>query len=253
MLWRQVILVTSMVQHAPLHYGKSYRFPGWAEGITWIVTFLSVMWIPVGAVHELLSRKGTFMGVSRAIVNQISLKCWTTHSQRVWVCAAMIGIRTNPQLLSRLWPSARLGSHVSIGLCAGFTRSVFRFAAFAPLEGTELHKTNHGVATSLGLILHQGVFYSSIDVLVFEVGLLALIPPPCYLGHDTAPVRESEPGQWIFKTLFCVNTSVDQLLTLRSCWLVVTDFNYCTPCEIFSFTVTCFSTGTLTLIAIHVV
>ncbi|XP_062340807.1 sodium- and chloride-dependent GABA transporter 1-like [Osmerus eperlanus] len=61
-----IILVTSMAQHAPLRYGKTYRFPGWAESVTWIITFLSVMWIPVGAVHELLSRKGTFMGRLKA-------------------------------------------------------------------------------------------------------------------------------------------------------------------------------------------
>ena len=95
MLHLQVILVTSMVQHAPRRYGNTYRFPGWAESVTWIVTFLSVMWIPVGAVHELLLRKGTFMAVRRAILHET--KCYWRISSFFYIS------KINYQIQSKDW------------------------------------------------------------------------------------------------------------------------------------------------------
>ncbi|XP_014034061.1 sodium- and chloride-dependent GABA transporter 1 [Salmo salar] len=62
------ILVTAMVQHSPLLYGKTYLYPAWAEGVAWIITFLSVGWIPLGAMHELLGRKGTCLAKLKASV-----------------------------------------------------------------------------------------------------------------------------------------------------------------------------------------
>jgi solute carrier family 6 GABA transporter-like protein 6/8/11/12/13 len=52
-----------MVQHKPLLYEKTYLYPAWAEGVAWIIIFLSVGWIPLGAMHELLGRKGTCLAV----------------------------------------------------------------------------------------------------------------------------------------------------------------------------------------------
>ncbi|XP_052328674.1 sodium- and chloride-dependent betaine transporter-like [Oncorhynchus keta] len=62
------ILVTAMVQHKPLLYEKTYLYPAWAEGVAWIIIFLSVGWIPLGAMHELLGRKGTCLARLKASV-----------------------------------------------------------------------------------------------------------------------------------------------------------------------------------------
>uniref|UniRef100_A0A8C6V4E9 Si:ch211-225b11.1 n=1 Tax=Neogobius melanostomus TaxID=47308 RepID=A0A8C6V4E9_9GOBI len=52
------ILVASIVQYTPVRYGK-YKYPSWAEGVGWGVSLVSIIWIPLGAIHELYINKGS--------------------------------------------------------------------------------------------------------------------------------------------------------------------------------------------------
>ncbi|XP_030623973.1 sodium- and chloride-dependent GABA transporter 1-like [Chanos chanos] len=63
-----IILVSSIVQHRPPRYGKSYEYPDWAKGGGWLFTLVSIVWIPAGAIHELYRGKGTFRERLRASV-----------------------------------------------------------------------------------------------------------------------------------------------------------------------------------------
>ncbi|XP_035494812.1 sodium- and chloride-dependent GABA transporter 1 isoform X1 [Scophthalmus maximus] len=54
------ILISSLVQYTPVHYGK-YTYPVWAELLGWCVSLVSIVWIPLGAVHEICSNKGSFL------------------------------------------------------------------------------------------------------------------------------------------------------------------------------------------------
>ncbi|XP_063066236.1 sodium- and chloride-dependent GABA transporter 2-like [Engraulis encrasicolus] len=63
-----VILITSFVQYSPPRYGKSYEYPVWAQVLGWMFTLASMVWIPLGALHELYLRKGTLIQRLRASV-----------------------------------------------------------------------------------------------------------------------------------------------------------------------------------------
>ncbi|XP_020371662.1 sodium- and chloride-dependent GABA transporter 1-like [Rhincodon typus] len=56
-----VILVSSIIRYSPARYGKAYTYPPWAEGIGWIVSVCSIIWIPIGAAHTLYTSKGSFI------------------------------------------------------------------------------------------------------------------------------------------------------------------------------------------------
>ncbi|XP_063065961.1 sodium- and chloride-dependent glycine transporter 2-like [Engraulis encrasicolus] len=64
-----VILVTSIVQHTPPRYGKTYQFPDWSKAVGWMLTMASIICIPIGAAHDLYSRKGSLMERLRASVS----------------------------------------------------------------------------------------------------------------------------------------------------------------------------------------
>ncbi|KAJ8415274.1 hypothetical protein AAFF_G00422540 [Aldrovandia affinis] len=55
------ILISSIVQYTPARYGKTYSYPAWAEGVGWFISLVSIVWIPLGALHELYSCKGSFL------------------------------------------------------------------------------------------------------------------------------------------------------------------------------------------------
>uniref|UniRef100_A0A3Q3QS97 Transporter n=1 Tax=Monopterus albus TaxID=43700 RepID=A0A3Q3QS97_MONAL len=57
-----VILIFSIIQFKPAHY-ENYVFPPWAQGIGWIITLASIIWIPLGAIHTLWVLPGSFMQV----------------------------------------------------------------------------------------------------------------------------------------------------------------------------------------------
>ncbi|XP_056450857.1 sodium- and chloride-dependent GABA transporter ine [Gadus chalcogrammus] len=47
-----VILIFSIIQFKPARY-EDYVFPGWAQGVGWVIALGSIIWIPLGAVHTL--------------------------------------------------------------------------------------------------------------------------------------------------------------------------------------------------------
>ncbi|XP_062240750.1 sodium- and chloride-dependent GABA transporter ine [Platichthys flesus] len=54
------ILISSIVQYTPVHYGK-YNYPLWAEYVGWCISLVSIVWIPVCAIQEICSTKGSFL------------------------------------------------------------------------------------------------------------------------------------------------------------------------------------------------
>uniref|UniRef100_A0A3B5A055 Transporter n=1 Tax=Stegastes partitus TaxID=144197 RepID=A0A3B5A055_9TELE len=63
------ILISSVVQFTPAHYGK-YTYPGWAEGLGWGVSLVSIVWIPLGAIQEVFNNKGSLLQVSTRLMTQ---------------------------------------------------------------------------------------------------------------------------------------------------------------------------------------
>ncbi|XP_068558920.1 sodium- and chloride-dependent GABA transporter 1 [Cebidichthys violaceus] len=67
------ILIFSIIQYTPAHYGK-YTYPGWAEGVGWGVSLVSIVWIPLGAIQEICSHKGSLLQrLKTAITSTIDL------------------------------------------------------------------------------------------------------------------------------------------------------------------------------------
>ncbi|KAM8865278.1 sodium- and chloride-dependent GABA transporter ine isoform 1-T1 [Synchiropus picturatus] len=60
-----VILISSIIQYTPVRYG-SYMYPKWAEFVGWLISMASMIWLPLGAVHELYINKGSFLQRLRA-------------------------------------------------------------------------------------------------------------------------------------------------------------------------------------------
>ncbi|XP_075912785.1 sodium- and chloride-dependent GABA transporter ine-like [Petromyzon marinus] len=54
------ILVFSVLQYEPVRYGD-YVYPAWAEGLGWVVSLLSIGWIPLGMAHTLYHAQGTLI------------------------------------------------------------------------------------------------------------------------------------------------------------------------------------------------
>ncbi|KAL7392088.1 hypothetical protein ABVT39_019450 [Epinephelus coioides] len=54
------ILISSIIQYTPARYGK-YTYPVWAEGVGWCVSLVSIIWIPLGAIQEICSNKGSLL------------------------------------------------------------------------------------------------------------------------------------------------------------------------------------------------
>ncbi|XP_056133558.1 sodium- and chloride-dependent GABA transporter ine [Lampris incognitus] len=54
------ILVSSIVQYTPVSYGN-YTYPVWADFVGWGISLVSVVWIPLGAIQEICSNKGSFL------------------------------------------------------------------------------------------------------------------------------------------------------------------------------------------------
>ncbi|KAK7934124.1 hypothetical protein WMY93_005020 [Mugilogobius chulae] len=61
------ILVSSIVQYTPVRYGK-YKYPNWADSLGWAVSLVSIIWIPLGAIHEIYINKGSFYERLKAAV-----------------------------------------------------------------------------------------------------------------------------------------------------------------------------------------
>ncbi|XP_054467037.1 sodium- and chloride-dependent GABA transporter ine isoform X1 [Anoplopoma fimbria] len=67
------ILISSIVQYTPAHYGE-YTYPGWAEGVGWGISMVSIVWIPLGAIQEVYSHKGSLLQrLKKAMISTIDL------------------------------------------------------------------------------------------------------------------------------------------------------------------------------------
>ncbi|XP_072044236.1 sodium- and chloride-dependent GABA transporter ine-like isoform X4 [Amphiura filiformis] len=53
-----VIMVFNIVDFNPVKYGD-YEYPSWAQGLGWCVAALSMIWIPIGAIHALIKGDGS--------------------------------------------------------------------------------------------------------------------------------------------------------------------------------------------------
>ncbi|XP_047236465.1 sodium- and chloride-dependent GABA transporter ine isoform X3 [Girardinichthys multiradiatus] len=54
------ILGSSIVHYTPPRYGK-YIYPVWAKLVGWIISLVSIVWIPLGAIHEIYNSKGSLL------------------------------------------------------------------------------------------------------------------------------------------------------------------------------------------------
>ncbi|XP_061585128.1 sodium- and chloride-dependent GABA transporter ine isoform X2 [Cololabis saira] len=54
------ILTSSIVHYTPAVY-EDYVYPVWAEWLGWGISLVSMIWIPLGAVHEMYKHKGPFL------------------------------------------------------------------------------------------------------------------------------------------------------------------------------------------------
>uniref|UniRef100_H2YBR8 Uncharacterized protein n=1 Tax=Ciona savignyi TaxID=51511 RepID=H2YBR8_CIOSA len=55
-----VILIFSIIKYKPAHYG-TYTYPGWADGIGWLVALSSMLCIPIGAFITIFKLNGSFL------------------------------------------------------------------------------------------------------------------------------------------------------------------------------------------------
>uniref|UniRef100_A0AAY4CJC5 Transporter n=2 Tax=Denticeps clupeoides TaxID=299321 RepID=A0AAY4CJC5_9TELE len=69
------ILISSIFQYTPARYGKTYTYPVWAEVLGWFISLVSIVWIPIGAFHELYKHKGSL----------VQVHC-TEHHTWSWLC-----------------------------------------------------------------------------------------------------------------------------------------------------------------------
>ncbi|MED6269955.1 hypothetical protein CHARACLAT_004805 [Characodon lateralis] len=54
------ILGSSIVQYTPPRYGK-YIYPVWAKLVGWVISLVSIVWIPLCAIHEIYNSKGSLL------------------------------------------------------------------------------------------------------------------------------------------------------------------------------------------------
>ncbi|XP_060703767.1 sodium- and chloride-dependent GABA transporter 1 [Hemiscyllium ocellatum] len=54
-----IIMVFVIIDFEPVRY-STYQYPEWGQGLGWVIAFVSLIWIPVGVIHTLLTLKGSF-------------------------------------------------------------------------------------------------------------------------------------------------------------------------------------------------
>lgn len=78
-----VILISSLIQYTPVRLG-SYAYPEWAEGLGWVISVASIIWLPLGAAHELYINKGSFLERLRAAMRStIDLDAPASHPEKL--------------------------------------------------------------------------------------------------------------------------------------------------------------------------
>ncbi|KAM4579005.1 sodium- and chloride-dependent GABA transporter ine [Fundulus diaphanus] len=67
------VLGSSIVQYTPPRYGE-YLYPTWAEFVGWVITLVSIIWIPLCAVHEIYTSKGSLLQrIQKAVTPTLDL------------------------------------------------------------------------------------------------------------------------------------------------------------------------------------
>ncbi|XP_028313238.1 sodium- and chloride-dependent GABA transporter ine [Gouania willdenowi] len=67
------ILISSIVKYTPVQYEK-YKYPWWAECVGWIISLVSIVWIPLGIIQEIISNKGSLIQrIKTAMIPTIDL------------------------------------------------------------------------------------------------------------------------------------------------------------------------------------
>lgn len=52
----QFLLIFSWVDYKPAVYG-SYVYPKWADGLGWLMSFASIIWIPIVAIWKICKER----------------------------------------------------------------------------------------------------------------------------------------------------------------------------------------------------
>ncbi|XP_077981976.1 sodium- and chloride-dependent GABA transporter ine-like [Glandiceps talaboti] len=73
------IFISNCASYEVVTYGD-YVYPGWAEFLGWIVASMSIVWIPVGMIHALLTSEGN---VVQRFIDTLTPKVPKTHSEAV--------------------------------------------------------------------------------------------------------------------------------------------------------------------------
>ncbi|XP_027888611.1 sodium- and chloride-dependent GABA transporter ine [Xiphophorus couchianus] len=76
------ILVSSIVHYMPPRYGE-YMYPLWAELVGWVVSLVSIVWIPLCAVHEIYNSKGSLLQrMKKAVAPTLDLDAMDPHPKK---------------------------------------------------------------------------------------------------------------------------------------------------------------------------
>ncbi|XP_069768283.1 sodium- and chloride-dependent GABA transporter 1 isoform X1 [Narcine bancroftii] len=69
-----VLAVFIIIDFKPVHYGK-YQYPDWAQGLGWVIALASLVWIPFGAFHTMLTSRGSFYSRLSKSIAPVTLAC----------------------------------------------------------------------------------------------------------------------------------------------------------------------------------
>ncbi|XP_078404754.1 sodium- and chloride-dependent GABA transporter 1 [Cetorhinus maximus] len=71
-----IIIVFVIIDFEPVRYGN-YKYPEWAQGLGWAIALTSLIWIPVGVIHTLLTLEGSFCERFIKSITPFGLECDT--------------------------------------------------------------------------------------------------------------------------------------------------------------------------------
>ncbi len=66
-----IILLFAWIDYSPARLGD-YEFPPWADGLGWMMSFASVIWILIIAIYKLVrADQGNILQVGRSTVSKL--------------------------------------------------------------------------------------------------------------------------------------------------------------------------------------
>jgi hypothetical protein len=75
-----------------IRYGKYYAYRLWSEILGWVIAFLSILPIPIGAIHAIHKADGnTLLQVDNQIDRNISDCLSHLHSESIFVTEYRVG------------------------------------------------------------------------------------------------------------------------------------------------------------------